>query len=285
MVFYKFIPVFVLFFVSFIINNNSFASENLGMHGMPEYKENGKHVKNSSEFKGNYIFYCEKNIKCNSSNDGFDDFGKLAAKGKVTEVNYLSYQPAGTLDVYKNYSEIVASLGGVKINYSAGYEGVHVFMVNGASTQMWIVLENFYNRAYKLTTIEAKRVQPVVSASVLAQSIKQQGYATLHINFESGKADLNSDAQLAVFEVVEMLKAIPQQRISIEGHTDNVGQIAVNNQLSLLRAESVRQALIAARVSANRLQVKGMGSQVPLADNGNETGRYQNRRVELVAIP
>lgn len=122
----------------------------------------------------------------------------------------------------------------------------------------------------------------VMSGQALSDSSVRQGFAFLHSNFDRSKY---TGTQPALCKVAQTFKSIPQQRISIEGHTENVGQIAVNNRGSLLRAESVRQALIAARFLANRLQVKGVGSQMPLAVKGNETGCYQNRRVELFAIP
>ena len=85
-------------------------------------------------------------------------------------------------------------------------------------------------------------------------------------------------------EVVALLKADSVLRLSIEGHTDNVGNAVTNKTLSQARAQSVVKALVASGIDAKRLQAKGFGSEVPVADNRSEEGRAKNRRVELVKL-
>jgi OOP family OmpA-OmpF porin len=70
-------------------------------------------------------------------------------------------------------------------------------------------------------------------------------------------------------------------RISVEGHTDNVGTAAYNKQLSHDRAESVVQWLIAHGVAAKRLTSTGFGLELPIAPNATDAGREKNRRVEF----
>jgi outer membrane protein OmpA-like peptidoglycan-associated protein len=66
------------------------------------------------------------------------------------------------------------------------------------------------------------------------------------------------------------------------GHTDNVGALAANLELSRKRAAAVVQALTTQGVAADRLQPFGNGPYAPLASNDSEDGRTLNRRVELV---
>ena len=69
--------------------------------------------------------------------------------------------------------------------------------------------------------------------------------------------------------------------IAIVGHTDSTGSDAVNNPLSLERAQSVRDYLVARGVPATRVQTSGHGEREPVADNSTEAGRAKNRRVEI----
>jgi outer membrane protein OmpA-like peptidoglycan-associated protein len=73
----------------------------------------------------------------------------------------------------------------------------------------------------------------------------------------------------------------PNMRVRVIGHTDSTGTDAINNPLSRDRAESVRDYLVARGVAAPRIQVEGRGAREPVADNGSEAGRAQNRRVEI----
>ena len=73
----------------------------------------------------------------------------------------------------------------------------------------------------------------------------------------------------------------PKALVSIIGHTDSTGSDAINNPLSVARAQAVRDHLIARGVAAARIQTEGRGEREPVADNGSEAGRAKNRRVEI----
>ena len=74
-------------------------------------------------------------------------------------------------------------------------------------------------------------------------------------------------------------------KISIEGHTDNVGDAVSNKKLSDSRAKSVMDALIARGIDKTRMSAKGWGQEKPVADNRTEDGKAKNRRVEIVKKP
>lgn len=73
----------------------------------------------------------------------------------------------------------------------------------------------------------------------------------------------------------------PTMLVRIVGHTDSTGSDAINNPLSVDRAQSVRDYLAGRGVSSARVEVQGRGSHEPVADNGSDAGRAQNRRVEI----
>ncbi|WP_211315756.1 OmpA family protein [Isoalcanivorax indicus] len=100
--------------------------------------------------------------------------------------------------------------------------------------------------------------------------------------FDTGSAQLRSSANTNLDKLASFLKQYPDQRLLIEGHTDNVGSAAFNLQLSRQRAESVQQYLIRSGIAAQRLSVEAVGLQRPVASNSTANGRQQNRRVEVI---
>ena len=76
-----------------------------------------------------------------------------------------------------------------------------------------------------------------------------------------------------------------QNSIEIVGHTDNVGAHAYNLNLSQRRAQSVASYLMAQGVNGMRITTRGMGPDQPVASNATESGRAQNRRVEINLRP
>jgi outer membrane protein OmpA-like peptidoglycan-associated protein len=77
------------------------------------------------------------------------------------------------------------------------------------------------------------------------------------------------------------LRGDPNVRMNIVGHTDSTGSDAINNPLSLDRANSVRDYLVGRGVPASHVDTAGRGEREPIADNNSDTGRAKNRRVEI----
>ena len=82
-------------------------------------------------------------------------------------------------------------------------------------------------------------------------------------------------------EVALALKDNPTIKVRIEGHTDSQGTDKFNLKLSNNRAASVRKYLIGKGIEGSRMESKGFGERVPIADNRTNDGRAQNRRVEF----
>jgi outer membrane protein OmpA-like peptidoglycan-associated protein len=107
--------------------------------------------------------------------------------------------------------------------------------------------------------------------------------ATQGIYFDTGSDRIRPESSGTLKEIGAMLKEHPDLKLTIEGHTDNVGSAPANQTLSEKRAAAVRQFLIETyQVEGGRLQAKGLGSANPATSNDTPEGRQQNRRVELV---
>lgn len=254
------------------------------LSGMPSYEVDSRDVVEFGRYTGQREFQCGASRTCNASDPGFGPTGKLIAEGKVTVLRYASKGNGQTLAVTRNYESAIKSLGGRRLTWQEGYEGEQIFLVEQAGRRTWVVLENYYGSSYKLTYIEEKAMQQVVTAGQLADAINKQGFATLYINFDNNSAVIKPDAKSAVDEIAALLGKDKTLRLSVEGHTDNVGNAAANKTLSTARAASVVKTLVQTGIDAKRLQSQGFGSEAPVADNRNEDGRAKNRRVEIVKL-
>ncbi|MDJ0781055.1 MAG: OmpA family protein [Desulfosarcinaceae bacterium] len=101
------------------------------------------------------------------------------------------------------------------------------------------------------------------------------------IRFANGKADLAASSTPVLQEIATAMKANPEVRVEIQGHTDSRGSLAFNERLSQQRADAVRNYLIDQGIAPERMTARGYGPHRPIADNDTADGRAQNRRVEL----
>ncbi|MES2686530.1 MAG: OmpA family protein [Pseudomonadota bacterium] len=106
------------------------------------------------------------------------------------------------------------------------------------------------------------------------------------ISFATGRSDINSSFAPILNQFATSLNQNPVTTVTIIGHTDSTGSDAINNPLSMDRANSTRNYLVQRGVAANRVGTDGAGSRQPVADNSTDAGRAKNRRVEIyVAEP
>ncbi|OMG56237.1 hypothetical protein BJN45_00980 [Azonexus hydrophilus] len=101
------------------------------------------------------------------------------------------------------------------------------------------------------------------------------------ISFDSGRYDIKPTLRPVLDRLATSLSQHPVTRVTIVGHTDNVGSDAGNNPLSVNRASAVRDYLVPRGVAASRISIDGRGSREPVADNSTAAGRAMNRRVEI----
>ena len=105
------------------------------------------------------------------------------------------------------------------------------------------------------------------------------------IQFETDQAVIKPESFDLLNEIARVLSDHPQiKRVSIEGHTDSAGSDSYNKKLSDRRAAAVRSYLVEHAIAPERLTSKGWGEAKPIADNGSDAGREQNRRVEFIIV-
>ncbi len=107
-------------------------------------------------------------------------------------------------------------------------------------------------------------------------------YRLNDINFASNSSELSDKTKFIIDQFSGFLKKNPKLKISINGHTDNVGDDNGNLTLSANRAKAVYDYLITLGITADRMAHKGFGEKVPVASNNSEFGRSKNRRTEFV---
>jgi peptidoglycan-associated lipoprotein len=102
------------------------------------------------------------------------------------------------------------------------------------------------------------------------------------VHFDYDESDLRPDAQAALGRKVPILRANPEVRMRIVGHTDERGSLEYNLALGMRRAASVREYLVGFGIEAARFETTSMGEDSPAAAGGNESAWAQNRRAEFV---
>jgi outer membrane protein OmpA-like peptidoglycan-associated protein len=101
------------------------------------------------------------------------------------------------------------------------------------------------------------------------------------ISFDTGRYDIKPNLRPILDQFAQGLGQQPGMEVRIVGHTDNTGSDAINNPLSVNRAQSARDYLVSRGVSSSRIAIDGRGSREPMADNATEAGRARNRRIDI----
>lgn len=127
-------------------------------------------------------------------------------------------------------------------------------------------------------------------AVAAALAVKEEPRGTVitlpgNVLFSSGKWDLLPGAQEKLDHVADALKNQADHRMVVEGHTDSQGTESSNVELSMKRAQAVREYLVSRGVPADIISATGLGQSRPIADNRTAEGRQNNRRVEIIVQP
>lgn len=201
-------------------------------------------------------------------------------------------EAASTLQISRNYSGAVKNMGGT-IVFEGLCEGsdcaencgdqMMVGKVIRGGDELWVEVVPFNDgNDYYLSVIAKEAMTQEVTAGGMLDALNKEGRVALYINFDSGKATIRAESEPIIEQIVQMMTANKDLELSVEGHTDNVGEPKSNQVLAENRANAVVAALVAKGVAANRLGAAGHGQDKPVADNSTEEGRAKNRRVELV---
>lgn len=191
---------------------------------------------------------------------------------------------ASPLQIFRNYENAITKAGGKIVAKFYEINNSYSFVTGELShnkKNVWIYIEAA-GFEYRVVIVEEEAMVQVIQASEMYDALSKDGFISLNILFETGKATIQKESQPLIDQVYELLNGNPELKVSIEGHTDNTGTVAGNKKLSEERAKSVMNALVALGVKADRLSSVGWGQERPVADNRTEDGRSKNRRVEIV---
>lgn len=104
------------------------------------------------------------------------------------------------------------------------------------------------------------------------------------LHFDSDKSAVTEAAAAIIKDLAAIGATCPQERLEVGGYTDNVGSPGYNQALSERRAVAVANALAGFGITRERLSAVGYGEKNPVADNGAESGRALNRRIEIKIV-
>ncbi|HEY3348192.1 MAG TPA: OmpA family protein [Thermoanaerobaculia bacterium] len=216
------------------------------------------------------------------------------------ELNEGATPPSG-LQIMRNFENAARKAGGTVEGQYPGWckamydqEGMPR-MGNGCTSyaltlkfvrggkETWVFLQaGESDGSYSMTVSEREAMKQDVAVNELADKLVKDGFVTLYVNFDTGKATIKPDSARTLDDAAAALKVAAALRVEVAGHTDNVGSPDANLRLSQERAQAVMAALAGRGIKADRLTAKGYGQTTPVADNRTEEGRARNRRVELV---
>jgi outer membrane protein OmpA-like peptidoglycan-associated protein len=105
-----------------------------------------------------------------------------------------------------------------------------------------------------------------------------------HLNFDSATTRLTPESHATMTDLIAIMRCYPTMQVELDGHTDNTGDATANKQLSVDRANVVRDMLTQAGIDSSRIITQGFGADKPIGSNDTEEGKARNRRTELVVI-
>ena len=101
------------------------------------------------------------------------------------------------------------------------------------------------------------------------------------VSFDTGRADIKPNMRPILDQLANGLSGQPNTEVRVIGHTDSTGSDALNNRLSIERAEATKNYLASRGVDSRNILIAGRGESEPVADNSTDAGRARNRRVEI----
>lgn len=215
-----------------------------------------------------------------------DDDTEYVIEGHKWVIGYElkeGLEAPGQAKIRQNYLNALTKIGGVVVRKKDTAKLVR------DGKEVWVnVWVTGGGDGYRLTIVEKAALEQEVVADPKAwlNDIRATGHAAVYgIYFDTDSAVIKPESEAALSAVSALLKSDASLKVYVVGHTDMVGKLDHNMDLSARRAQAVVDALVAKHgVAAARLAAKGVGPLCPVGTNTNEDGRKLNRRVELVAM-
>ena len=211
-------------------------------------------------------------------------------------------KPASKLQIMRNFENATKSAGGTvlgtypdwckatveydpRLGNTCTNWGVSMKFVTSGK-EVWAYMQMIDDTAYGIQIIERQTMKQdiVISAADLLEGLNGTGHIAVYdILFDTGKSALKPESDTALKEIAKLMSQNPSLKLHVVGHTDNVGDLAMNMKLSQTRAAAVVASLTGKHgITSDRLDAFGVGPYAPVASNKTEEGKAKNRRVELV---
>ncbi len=219
------------------------------------------------------------------------------AKADKIEIDHRSYialadaEIAQTLAAARSDEELIASLKLSQRDAIVSLRSAETIAANSAAEQARNEAARLMAETEQLKAEAAARENQLQAQldelnelrALEAKSTDRGMVLTLgDLLFDVGKATLKPGAISDIDEIATFMLNHPDRAVVIEGHTDDTGDDDSNRELSLSRANAIGGALEARGVDFSRIETRGMGEDVPVADNDTAVGRQLNRRVEII---
>ncbi len=224
-----------------------------------------------------------------AENDKLDDgYGRFVERTfpTVSTTPGLQY-----LHAFNKDEQRYMVLKGIGKNGNTIYISLYAFVLQDVSTGFNEIRDNHQlvkgQTLVRVDVLETKVMESrmtVINSDEISQAIEHTGRIAIYgVLFDTAKSDLKPESQASMVEIAKAILASPEQRFLIVGHTDNVGDFALNQALSQKRAAAVVAELSKNyQIPSNRIVAVGIGMAAPVASNDDEVGRGKNRRVEIV---
>ena len=221
--------------------------------------------------------------------DFLDENGKkMTVEGRYYYYNYILNKgkkaPSGP-QVLRNYMNAVKQTGG-KVIYEEGCCNVYLKLEKNNHV-IWVRVKAYREpRSYQVWIIEKEEMKQeiVVNAKAMLDNINSQGHIALYgIYFDFDKSVVKPESDPSLEQISKLLTENPSLSLYVVGHTDNVGDLEYNKNLSRARAKAVVDKLVSKyNIAKERLVAEGVGPLAPVSTNDTDEGKALNRRVELI---
>ena len=268
-----------VFMLTFIMSVSVFAQEDApGCKDSPMF----------NRMPNTFIGQCSSNF--NEMEISMSAENTQKKEGTKTYIQYNYYLDEASapsfFQIVKNFENAILKTGGKRVYYSKE-AGVATFFTQSAGKDVWVVLNDGAGAKlgnFELSILEIEGMKQDIAAGEMLEALNKTGSIALYINFETGKSVIKPESLSIIDQVVQLLTENKALKISVEGHTDNVGIVQTNQTLSENRAKAVMNAIAAKGIDKSRLVSKGWGQTKPISENNTEEGKAKNRRVEIVRL-
>lgn len=224
-----------------------------------------------------------------AANDQLDDgYGRFVERTFPTVATTPGLQ---NLHAFNKDEQRYMALKGIGKSGNTIYISLYAFVLQDISTGFDEIRDAHQlvkgQTVVRVDVLETKAMEnrmTVIKSDEISQTIERTGRIAIYgVLFDTAKSDLKPESRESMAEIAKAILASPEQRFLIVGHTDNVGDFALNQALSQKRAAAVVAALSANyQIPSIRVVAVGVGMAAPVASNEDDAGRAKNRRVEIV---